>query len=64
MDCINVSSSILKEDSNIETIQLLLNHGANINIQENEGWTVLMLLVKYNHGNSNIKSIKLLLKFD
>ena len=46
-------------DIPIETIKLLLDHGANVNYQDNEGCTALINAISYN--DTPIETIKLLL---
>ncbi len=51
-------------DSNNETVKLLLEKGADVNIQENDGWSALMMACKYNDTDSNNETIQLLLDYD
>ncbi|AUV58450.1 ankyrin repeat protein [Bandra megavirus] len=47
--------------NNFDTIQLLLNNGADINSQNNDGWTALMWASHFSVYAKNINAIKLLL---
>ena len=44
-------------NSNIETVKLLLDYGADINLFENQGRTVLMLAARYSNSCNNIETI-------
>ena len=47
--------------SSIETVRLLLDHGAKIDMQNNNGRTALMMAASYSHEDSNIETVRLLL---
>ena len=47
--------------SNNATVKLLLEHNANINIQNFAGWTCLMTSSRYSNNDSNNETVKLLL---
>lgn len=51
-------------DSNIETVKLLLENGADINLKNNDGETALMIIFKYNNTRIYIEIIKLLSIWD
>jgi ankyrin repeat protein len=48
--------------SNIGTVKLLLDSGANVN-QDINGWSVLMFASKYSGRESNVETVKLLLEY-
>ena len=52
------------KDSNIETVKLLLENGADPNIQDDKGKTALMKSCRYANTDSNIETVKLLLNVD
>jgi hypothetical protein len=56
--------SILEADtsSNIETVKLLLENGADVNAKDVIGWTPLMMSSRYSNTDSNIQTVKLLLE--
>ena len=50
-------------DSNIDTVKLLIECGANIKSQNNDGWTTLMMAVRCgNMDDSNLNIIKILIE--
>jgi hypothetical protein len=49
-------------DSNIETVKLLLEHGANPNLKDIDRWTALMMASRHSNNDSNIETVKLLLE--
>ena len=46
----------------VECVKLLLEHGADINIKENYGWTALHMACRYCNEDSSIECVKLLLE--
>ena len=48
-------------DSTIETVELLLDRGANVNLKNSDGLTALMLACRNSNTDSNIETVKLLL---
>jgi hypothetical protein len=48
-------------ESSLETVKLLINSGANLNIQNNDGETALMLALKYSDKYSSLETVKLLI---
>ena len=46
--------------SSNETVKILLKHGANVNLQDNDGYTALMRATEYSKTNSSQKTVKLL----
>lgn len=51
-----------KTNSTERTVEILIELGANINIQEKDGWTALMLAVTYSNKNSTDRTVDMLLK--
>ena len=49
-------------NSNIKTIQLLLNNGANVNTQNNQGHTALRIATVYSNTDSSTEVVKMLLE--
>ena len=44
-------------NSNIETVKLLLDAGANIDLQNSNGWTALMLACRYSNTHTMINIV-------
>ncbi len=55
-----LATSLSNTESNVETVKLLIDNGADVNIRGNDGWTALMYAT-CNFQNSNIETAKLLL---
>ena len=51
-----------KINSSEETVKILLEHGANVNIQNNFGVTALMFASRYSKNNSSKETVKILLE--
>ena len=51
-----------KTDSSEETVKIILEHGAKVNIQEKNGSTALMMAVISSRTNSSEETVKLLLE--
>ncbi len=49
-------------DSNIETVKLLIEAAANLNLQEKDGWTALMMAIENSDTDSNVETFKLLIE--
>jgi len=48
--------------SNLETVQLLLRSGANLDLQNGTGSTALLLAAKFSTDCSNIKTVEILIR--
>ncbi len=49
--------------SSIDTVKLLLEHGADVNLKNDNGWTALMLAARYSYKDNNIDTVKLLIEY-
>ena len=56
------ASSHSSRYSSLDSIKLLLENKADINLQDNDGWTALTVSLKYLNTNSSLETVKLLLK--
>lgn len=39
------------DKGNVDLVELIMNHGANVNMQDNDGWSALLLASRYGHGD-------------
>jgi ankyrin repeat protein len=49
------------KDSSIETVKLLIDSGAYLNLQDVDGWTALISASRYSNTDSSIETVKLLI---
>ncbi len=49
-------------DSTFETVKLLVDKDADLNIQNNEGWTALHMATRYSNTESTFETVKLLVE--
>jgi ankyrin repeat protein len=54
----------LNKNSNIETVKILLENGADLNIQDEYGFTTLMKSCRKSNNNYNEKLVNFLLDYD
>ena len=57
-----LSSSYTRTTSSLDTVKLLIENGADINIKEKDGWTALMLACRNSNTESSLETVKLLLE--
>ncbi len=57
-----LASRYSNTDSTNATVELLLKAGAKIDLQENEGWTALMMASLYSRTDSTHETVQLLLE--
>ncbi len=50
-----------RTDSTEDTVKMLLDHGADMDLQENDGWAALMLASRYSRTDSTEDTVKMLL---
>ncbi len=50
-------------DSSNETVKILLEHGANVNLQNKDGYTALMSAAQYSKTSSSNETVKILLEY-
>ena len=51
-----------RKDSSEETVKLLLEYGANVDIKDIEGWTALMMAARYSKTDSSEETVKMILE--
>ena len=56
ISCANSNTS-----SSLETVKLLINSGADLNIQSTHGFTALTVASQYQHTSSSLETVKLLI---
>jgi ankyrin repeat protein len=57
-----LASRYSNDTSSLETVKELIKSGANIDIQDKEGWTALMLASRYSNDTSSLETVKELIK--
>jgi hypothetical protein len=57
-----LASGYSKEDSSEETVRILLENGANPNLQAKYGWTALIMASRYSKINSSEETVRILLE--
>ena len=57
-----LASRYSKTDSSEETVEILLKHGANINLRNNDDWTALMLASRNSRIDSSEETVRILLE--
>jgi ankyrin repeat protein len=56
------ASLFANENSSIETVKLLINNEANVNLQHNDSYTALIFVSQYSKRKSSTETVKLLIE--